>query len=1044
MKQNDCKFHAFSKFLGLCAASLLFALAPLSLSAQLITADPAFPTASDAVTITFDATEGTGGLANCACDVYLHTGVITAASTGPSDWQFVQTTWGEANPDWQLTPVAGEANKYTYEISPSIREYYGVPDGVEIEQLAFVFRNGDGTLEGKATGNADIFYEVFEEDIPLALSLNAPLENELDVALGEFITINAVVSDNATVTITEDGIELASFSDATDITYELRALEEGNHNVLITATNGSTTLSESFSYTATYRVEVIEPANPVVIAAEGAMVPTLANSYIESDLTIFVDGASVASVSDATSISTDLMAATESGVQEVVIAAAYDGLTDTATFVIVVPGDIAQEDPPLDLPHGINYLGDGSYLLQLYAPNKETVFVLGDFNNWQASIAYQMKQSLDGNLWWLQIDGLTEGTDYAFQYLVDGDIRIADPYSTIVLDPWNDPFIPAVSYPDLPVYPTGKTMGITSVLQPGAPEYEWQQDEFTPPAKEDLVIYELLLRDFLERHDYETLLDTLDYLSNLGVNAIELMPVNEFEGNISWGYNPSFHMALDKYYGTANQFKAFIDECHNRGIAVILDVVYNHAFSQSPLAQLYWDPVGFRPTADNPWLNPEARHPFNVGYDFNHESDATRNFVDRVMSYWIEEFRVDGFRYDLSKGFTQNFTSDVGQWNQYDADRIAIIKHYADVVWALDNDFYVILEHFANNNEEVELTTYGNGMLSWAGGGVHNSYLEASMGYTSNLTGAFYTSRGWTEPALIAYMESHDEERMMYKNEQFGNSSGDYDVRNTVTGLRRCELASAFFYTVPGPKMLWQFGELGYNFSINYCPGGGIDNNCRVDPKPIRWDYFESPNRQRLYNVTKALIELKTDYPVFRTTDFSSDLGATAKNIQLNSADMDVAVLGNFAVQAQPITDAFQHTGMWYEYFSGDSLMVTDVGQPVDLLPGEYRLYTDIRLNEPPGGYISSAREVLTEAFELKVFPNPTTDRFTASFQLPVASDVQLQLLDMNGRVLSTLQEQRVPAGPYEVGASVALPAGVYIVQLRANGQLQTQRLLVQ
>ncbi|WP_367388356.1 alpha-amylase family glycosyl hydrolase [Lewinella sp. LCG006] len=1021
----------------------LLLLLSVGVDAQLITAEPAFPTANDAVTITFDATEGTAGLANCGCNVYIHTGVITSQSTGPSDWKYVQTTWGQANPDWQLTPVPGQANKYTFSITPSIKQYYGVPDGEVIEQIAMVFRNGDGSLEGKATGGADIYYEVFEENIPLSISLNAPLEDDLSVALGEFITVSGVASVEATLSIFEDGELVVQETDATELTYQLRALEEGVHEVTFSADDGNSSLSQSFTYTATYRVDITAPTNPVIITSPGAVIPVNATAYIESDLRILVNGSEVQSATNSASIGTTINVS-GSGTQEVVVEGTYNGLQAASSFVFVIPGDLEQEDPPLDLPHGINYLGDGSYLLQLYAPNKDVVFVIGDFNDWQASVAYQMKQSLDGNLWWLQIDNLTEGEDYAFQYLVDGSIRIADPYSPIVLDPWNDPFIPSTTFPDLPTYPTGKTQGITSVLQPGAPDYEWVVDDFTAPAKEDLVVYELLLRDFLASHDYSTLLDTLDYLTNLGINAIELMPINEFEGNISWGYNPSFHMALDKYYGTANQLKAFIDECHSRGVAVILDVVYNHAFSQSPLAQLYWDPVAFKPTPENPWLNPDARHPFNVGYDFNHESEATTYFVDRVMQYWIEEFRVDGFRYDLSKGFTQTFNNDVGAWGNYDASRIAIIKHYADVVWGVDDDFYVILEHFAANNEEIELTTYGNGMMSWSGGGLHNQYLEAAMGYPSNLSGAFYTSRGWSVPALVTYMESHDEERMMYKNGQFGNSSGSYDVRNTLTGLRRCELASAFFYTVPGPKMLWQFGELGYGFSINYCPNGTINDGCRVDPKPIRWDYFESPNRQRLYNVTKALIELKKDYPVFRTTDFASSLTGTAKKIHLNSAEMDVAVLGNFAVEPQGIPQPFQQTGWWYEYFTGDSLLVEDLNQSLPFVAGEYRLYTSVRLDEPPGGFITSSRETLTSSYQLRVFPNPASDQVVIDFELPTASTVQLQILNLNGQVLSTLGEERVPAGPYRIGASVKLPAGVYLVQLSANGLLQTQRLVVQ
>jgi flagellar hook assembly protein FlgD len=244
--------------------------------------------------------------------------------------------------------------------------------------------------------------------------------------------------------------------------------------------------------------------------------------------------------------------------------------------------------------------------------------------------------------------------------------------------------------------------------------------------------------------------------------------------------------------------------------------------------------------------------------------------------------------------------------------------------------------------------------------------------------------------------------------------------------------------------MLWQFGELGYSYSINYCQDGTINTNCRVDPKPIRWDYFESPNRQRLYNVTRALIELKTDNPVFRTTDFASSLNGTAKKIHLNDPTMDVAVLGNFAVEPQAITEPFQRTGMWYEYFSGDSILVEDLSQALDFVAGEYRLYTTVRQDEPVGGYITATRETITDAYQLEVFPNPASDQVNIDFQLSTATDVQVRILNLNGQVLSTLQEARVPAGPYRIGASLNLPAGVYLVQVRADGQVQTQRLVIQ
>jgi glycosidase len=1019
---------------------LLFLAGPLS--AQLIVADPPFPSPNDEVTITFDATQGTGGLANCNCDVYLHTGVITAASTSPSDWKHVQTEWGEANPDWQLTPVPGESNKYTYTIGPSIRDYYGVPEAEDILRMAFVFRNADGSIEGKASGNADIFYDVYSEVIPLTINLTNPLEDEIDLALGQSINVSANASVAATIRILEDGMLLTEVSNATEINYSLQATMPGEHAVEIIATDGNETVSESFTYTATYRVDLTAPSNPVVLTTVGANIPIMADAYITSDLEVFVDGVSVASENGATSISTTVNVM-EDGVHDVMVTGAYQAERDTARFVYVVPGTVEQADPPGDHPHGITDLGGGSVLLQLFAPAKEVIFVLGDFNNWQPSTDYQMKQDLTGDLWWLQLDGLVEGESYAFQYLVDGEIYVADPYSTVVLDPWNDSFIPSTTYPDLPAYPEGRAEGMVSLIQPGAPAYDWQVDDFSPPAKEELVVYELLLRDFIAAHDYTTLIDTLSYLERLGINAIELMPINEFEGNISWGYNPSFHMALDKYYGPINEMKRFVDECHARGIAVIVDVVYNHAFSLSPLCRLYWDEQAFKPTPDNPWVNPDPKHDFNVGYDLNHESPATTYFIDRVMSYWIEEFRVDGFRFDLSKGFTQNANGpfDAGP---YDASRIAIIKHYADVIWALNPDFYVILEHFTANTEETELTTYGNGMMVWGGFGPHDEYLEGAMGYFSDFNNSSYTSRGWTEPNLIPYIESHDEERLIYKTSNFGNASGDYDIQELLTGLRRSELTHVFFLSIPGPKMLWQFQELGYGFSINYCADGSINDGCRTDPKPIRWDYQDSPNRQRLFDVVAAMIHLKTEYEVFNTSDFNLSLSAYNKRVHLNGDEMDVAVIGNFNVTPTALGSPFQHDGWWYEYFSGDSLFVENPNAALDLLPGEYRLYTTVRLDEPPGGFISSTRELVTDAFSLQIMPNPASDWLVVDYQLPQVAQVQIQLLDLLGRPVQSLFSGRQGAGAQRLSVSLDdLPGGMYLLQLRADGQVQTEKILI-
>ncbi|HMO40869.1 MAG TPA: alpha-amylase family glycosyl hydrolase [Saprospiraceae bacterium] len=925
----------------------------IAASAQVLYTEPFFPKIDQPVTIFFDATQGSGGLRDCNCDVYLHTGVITNASTSPSDWKNVVTTWGQSNSAWRMTRVPGEANLYSYTIGPSIRSYYNVGATTQVQRMAFVFRNANGSREGKDVGNSDIYYDVFPNNLPFTALLLNPTAGTLVRDIGESINISLVTSEAATITVFRNGNEVTQTS-GTRLDYALEVTTTGTNTVEILADNGATTQTTSFTY-----------ATPLALA---------------------------------------------------------------------------EANPPAGTQLGATLLnGDTKVRLALFAPGKKHVFVLGDFNDWTPDTDYQMTPSADGTFW-IEIEGLIPGENYTYQYLVDGTLRVADPYSTLVLDPFNDPFIPAVIYPNLPAYPRDKTAGNVTLLQPGAPEYQWQVTDFERPAKEKLVIYELLLRDFVARHDYNTLVDTLDYLERLGVNAIELLPVNEFEGNISWGYNPSFHMALDKYYGTINDFKRFVDECHRRGIAVILDVVYNHAFGQSPLAQLYWDNANNRPAANNPWLNPVARHPFNVGFDFNHESPATRTYVERNIRYWLSEFRLDGFRFDLSKGFTQRQSNDVGAWNQYDANRIAILKHYTDVMWETTPGSYAIMEHFAENREETELSDYG--MMLWAGFGPHDNYLEAAMGYGSNFASASYQNRNWRDPHLIVYIESHDEERMVYKNQQFGNASANYNIRSMPTALRRAELANAFFYTIPGPKMLWQFGEVGYDFPINYCPNGTVNQACRTDPKPIRWDYYNDPDRRRLYDVTAALTHLKTNYETFNTTDFQLNTSGFLKSIRLNHPEMDAVVLGNFAVTNGSVAAPFSRTGTWYEYFSGDSLEVSTTPVLLPFSPGEYRLYTSVRLT-PPAGVITSAPAVVRDYFGLSVAPNPSNgDDVQVQYKLEKGGQVRLEIFNMMGQKLQTVVQTRQPSGLYSERINLLDP-GLYLLRLTVDDKIETQQLVV-
>jgi hypothetical protein len=400
----------------------------------------------------------------------------------------------------------------------------------------------------------------------------------------------------------------------------------------------------------------------------------------------------------------------ESGLYWLIAEATTGEETKRDSVQVFVRENVIEETLPKAYRKGINYPSDNSAALVLYAPLKEFVFVLGDFNEWEPQNEYQMKK--DGDHFWIEIPTLEGGKEYAFQYLIDGEIRVADPYAEKILDPWNDQYISNETYPGLIAYPEGKTEGIVSVLHPGQEEYQWEVTDFQIPDKEKLVIYELLIRDFTDEHTYKAVREKLDYLEDLNINVLELMPVNEFEGNSSWGYNPSFYFAPDKYYGPKNELKKLIDECHKRGIAVVIDMVLNHSYGQSPLVQMYMD--NWTITSENPWYNVESNFQnqnLRWGFDFDHEADVVKELVDSVNSFWMTEYKVDGFRFDFTKGFS-NTPFGEGSWgSEYDAARIANLKRMADEIRKRKDDALIIFEHLADNAEEKELADYG--ILMW-------------------------------------------------------------------------------------------------------------------------------------------------------------------------------------------------------------------------------------------------------------------------------------------------------------------------------------------
>ncbi len=923
----------------------LFIFSFKGLFSQVIVATPALPTASDEVLITFNATLGGGGMAGYTGDVYAHTGV----TIDDNQWQYVIGQWGNNSTQPQLTRIGDDL--YELLITPSIREFYNVPDDKNITQMCFVFRSSasDGQPQTE-----NLFVDVVEEG--LTIKLISPEWEYPFYNYGSTINVEAEANNSETITLFINNQEVTNTTEA-NISYEHEVDEYGKQWVKAIATSGDAVAMDSVYF-------YVRGESPVAELPEGL------------------------------------------------------------------------------LP-GINITGEEEVTLVLHDPPalKEFVFVIGDFNEWELDDAYYMNRTPSGTHYWITISNLDPDMEYIYQYWIDGEIKLADPYCDKISDPWDDKWISDTNYPNLILYPEGKTSGVASVFQINQESYEWEVEEFMSPAKEDLVIYEMHIRDFVEGDYIISALEKLDYLERLGVNAIELMPINEFEGNDSWGYNPSFYFAPDKAYGTKNDYKFFIDECHKRGIAVIIDMVLNHSYGQSPLVQMYSKSNYWEPAPENPWYNEYCPHePWCWGADFNHLSSYTQEFVDRVNQYWLTEFKVDGFRFDFTKGFTNVQTGGQG-WN-YDAVRVGLLKRMADQIWSVNPNAYVILEHFTANDEEKELAEYrsdeGMGMLIW--GNINHTYNESSMGWLndSNFDWISYKKRGWNAPHLIGYMESHDEERLMYKNLTYGNNSNpEHNVRNLDIALARQKLVGSFFFTIPGPKMIWQFGELGYDVSIEY--------NGRTGRKPIRWNYYGIYNRRSLYNTWAELIALRKGLPVFSTDNISLSLSGAGKSISLSHSDMSVLIVGNFDVTQQDISITFPHTGKWYEYFSQTDITVESSTQTFTMTPGEYRMYSTEFINREDYILDVSQSTTLSASFDIHVWPNPFEKVLSISIESTIREPFSINLMDLNGRVLTNISNGMLLPGENLVrwNKSMDLPKGIYILMVQTTSQRKAVKVFV-
>lgn len=732
------------------------------------------------------------------------------------------------------------------------------------------------------------------------------------------------------------------------------------------------------------------------------------NSTREADLSIAVAGNTISSAKGVTTLTADYTF-TASGDYEVTATAVSGGETRVQTINVAYPGQSEQEPYPGGVPKmGAVKNADGTVTFCLAAPGKSSVMLVPSWDDYAYYERNQMKRyDYQGNSYfWITVAGLADDQWYPYYYVVDGRYRVADPYAHLILDCYNDSYIDPSVWPDMPKYPVDKVTGVMLAVYRGDMD-NYDFAAFEIPDHKNLIIYEMLFRDFTGSNGVaegngtvRKAIEKIPYIKAMGFNAVELMPIMEFNGNNSWGYNTNFYMAPDKAYGSPTDYKDFIDECHRQGIAVILDIVFNQSDGLHPWYMMY-------PAASNPFYNQTAPHEYSVLNDWNQGNALVQQQWTDAIKYWMTAYNVDGYRFDLVKGLGDNDSyKAAGGTDQYNQSRIDRMKRLHGVITSVKPDGIHINENLAGDKEEIAMGE--DGEIQWAN--LNKSSCQFTMGYSTDCDLMNFLSTAYgNRPAFstVSYAESHDEQRMAYKNAAYGVAAVQGE---SLDSYRRLGSLAVQMLLTPGPKMVWQFGELGNSQNTKNDKGG---NN--TDPKIVDWNWLDDPDRHYLMETYTAMIQLRRDYPELfgpdaRFAPVFSKTFTTQSSIRIDNGEKYILAFLNPATEGDPID-----VKIYIPSLSVDRL----------------RLHWASPGFEPQ---ISVKSRNLTVSVPPHCFAVYTTDNMSGIDDVPLGgSDVRIvaeggRIIisgDYDSAVVHDLAGRRMPMD--------GLPAGVYIVTVDGN-----------
>lgn len=685
-----------------------------------------------------------------------------------------------------------------------------------------------------------------------------------------------------------------------------------------------------------------------------AKIELFANSY---------DTAPIATAANATELKKSYVISSKGNTKILARATSGEKIAEDAIKYCLV-GNSAAKDYPGGMPKmGPVANDDGSVTFCVGAPGKKSMMIVGSWNEYAYDASQLMAyQDYDGQRYfWITVPRLNDGKDYIYYFIVDNEIKVGDPYARLVLDPWNDKYIPATVFPDMPEYPSAVVQSVPlAVYNSRQSEYDWKVKDFNGVDQSALVIYELLIRDFTGTENKANgegtiagVMSKLDYLQSLGVNAIEFLPIMEFNGNNSWGYNTNFYFAPDKAYGTPDDYRRLFDEIHARGMAVILDIVFNQSDGLHPWYQMY-------PIASNPFYNGTAPHAYSVLNDWNQDNALVQQQFKDALKFWLEEYKVDGFRFDLVKGLGSNqsykatYNPTTNTWsgvtdaktNDYNASRVARMKELHAAMKEVSPDAYFINENLAGAKEENEMAA--DGETNWAN--INEASCQFAMGYASNSNmNRFYApldSRTWG--STVSYAESHDEERMAYKITKYGASG----VKgSTPMAMRRLGSVAAMMLMSPGAHMIWQFQEFGANQTTKDANGGND-----TSPKKVVWNLLKNADRNGLMECYQQLCRIRKDNPDLFTEGVQTTVACNVNDwdkgryISLKSGDKALYLVVNPQVSASADLTMPEASATQEYQLMSCSYNVTPKrnGNVVTLPAGAYAVYGTMNLVDAP------------------------------------------------------------------------------------------------